>query len=97
MYYLIPSYSSLSVFKYINPVGIMKTENLYGGYLNFNLFGYPVSRLSLSIIFILMLWVVGTAGNMWLFCRMKKFEIKKYIYHFSYRTILSGHYERDRG
>lgn len=83
MYYLIPSYSSLSVFKYINPVGIMKTENLYGGYLNFNLFGYPVSRLSLSIIFILMLCVVGTAGNMWLFCRMKKFEIKKIHMPFS--------------
>lgn len=77
LYYLIPAGSVLSVCKYLSPVGLMKTENLYGGYLNFNLFGYPVSRLSLSLGLICFICVVGTVGSLLLFCRMQNLRVRK--------------------
>lgn len=48
LYLFVPSYSSVNWLKFLNLIGLMKTENLYGSYLNFNLFGYPVSRLLIS-------------------------------------------------
>lgn len=83
LYYLIPAGSSFSVFKYLSPVGLMKTENIYGGYLNFNLFGYPVSRLSLSIGLILFICIVGLVGSLLVFCRIQSFEVKKLRLPFS--------------
>ncbi|MCI8668592.1 MAG: hypothetical protein HFI34_03550 [Lachnospiraceae bacterium] len=77
LYYLIPAGAVLSVCKYLSPVGLMKTENLYGGYLNFNLFGYPVSRLSLSLGLILLICVAGVIGSLLFFCQMQSFEMKK--------------------
>lgn len=77
LYYLIPAGSTGSIFKYLNPVGLMKTENLYGKYLNFNLFGYPVSRLSLSLGLIFLICTTGIVGSLVLFCRMQNFEVKK--------------------
>ncbi|MCM1233714.1 MAG: hypothetical protein NC123_14760 [Butyrivibrio sp.] len=77
LYYLIPAGSVFSVFKYLNPVGLMKTENIYGRYLNFNLFGYPVSRLGLSLLLILLICVFGIVGSLLAFCRMQSFEMRK--------------------
>lgn len=77
LYYLIPSGSVFAIFQYMNPVGLMKTENLYGGYLNFNLFGYPVSRLHLSLLLILLIGAAGVGVSLPLFCRMKNFELRK--------------------
>ncbi len=83
LYYLIPAGSVFSVFKYLSPVGLMKTENIYGGYLNFNLFGYPVSRLSLSIGLMLLICIVGVAGSLFVFCWMQSFEVRKLRLPFS--------------
>lgn len=83
LYYLIPAGSVFSVFKYLSPVGLMKTENIYGGYLNFNLFGYPVSRLSLSLLLILLICMVGVVGSLLVFCRMQSFEVRKMHLPFS--------------
>lgn len=77
LYYLIPYGSVFSVLKYINPVGLLKTENLYGEYLNFNIFGYPISRLSLSVALILLFCVTGISGSLLLFCKMRNMEAKK--------------------
>lgn len=77
LYYLIPAGSVLAVCKYLSPVGLMKTENLYGGYLNFNLFGHPVSRLSLSLGLILFICAAGVIGSLLLFCRTQSLEVKK--------------------
>ena len=84
MYSLIPASSPLAVLKYLNPVGLMKTENLYGGYLNFNLFGHPISRLFLSLLLIVFLCIIGTAGCLWFFFRMQGFEMKKIRLPFSF-------------
>lgn len=76
-YYLIPAGSVFGVFKYINPVGLMKTENLYGGYLNFDIFGYPMSRLNLSAMLIILVCVVGIGSSLLSFCHMRNLEVKK--------------------
>lgn len=83
LYYLIPAGSVFSVFKYLSPVGLMKTENIYGGYLNFDLFGYPVSRLSLTIGLMLLICIAGVAGSLFVFCRMQSFEVRKQRLPFS--------------
>lgn len=104
LYYLIPAGSSFSVFKYLSPVGLMKTENIYGGYLNFNLFGYPVSRLSLSLGLMFLICAVGVIESLLLFCRMQGFEVKKLrlplsmpfrphinlFLHESYKILITG-------
>lgn len=83
LYYLIPADSAFAAFKYMNPVGLMKTENLYGGYLNFDLCGYPVSRLVLSLGLSLLICAAGVMGSLLLFCRMKNFEVRKLRLPFS--------------
>ncbi len=77
LYYLIPAGSIFSMYKYLSPVGLMKTENLYGGYLNFNLFGYPVSRLSLSLGLMLLICAAGVIGSLLLFSRTQSLAVKK--------------------
>ncbi len=77
VYVLIPSGSFLAVLKYSNPVGMMRTEHLYGEYLNFSLFGYPVSRMGLSLLLILLLCAAGIGGSVWTFCRMQSFGVQK--------------------
>ncbi len=105
LYYLVPAGSVLSGCKYLNPVGLMKTENLYGRYLNFNLFGYPVSRLALSLGLIFLICAAGVIGSMLLFGRMQNLEAKKLFLpvsmpfhphsnifrHESYKLLITGH------
>lgn len=77
LYTVIPAGSALAAAKYLNIAGILKTEQLYGGYLNLNLFGYPVSRLTLSWCVILLLAAVGILSSILLFSRGKSLELKK--------------------
>ncbi len=105
MYVWIPAGSSWSIFKYLNPVGIIKTQNLYGGYLNFNLFGYPVSRQLLSFIVLMLLCIVGIVSDLLLFWRMQDCEIRKIqlpfllsfkphvyiLWHESYKILITNH------
>lgn len=105
LYKLLPAGSVWAVCKYLSPVGLMKTENLYGGYLNFNLFGYPVSRLGLSLGMIFFICAVGIIGSLLLFCRMQDFEVKKLhlpvsipfrphtnlFRHESYKLLITNH------
>lgn len=48
LYWLIPAWSSLNWLKYLTIFGMLKTGDIYGGYLNFNLAGYPFSRTVVS-------------------------------------------------
>lgn len=77
LYVLIPAGSEFSVCKYLNPAGLLKTENLYGYYLNFNVLGYPVSRLTLSLVCIFLLSAAGILCSMALFCRTQSLEVRK--------------------
>ncbi|MBQ2745121.1 MAG: hypothetical protein IJF37_05875 [Lachnospiraceae bacterium] len=76
LYLVIPAVSTGSMYKYINLIGILKTENIYGAYLNFNVFEYPVSRLSLSWIVIVMLAVIGILACVLFFMHGENFELK---------------------
>lgn len=77
LYTAIPPVSVLNPFKYLNLMGLLRTENLYGAYLNFNVFGYPVSRLILSWGMIVFLIMSGTAASCLLFIKGSHLQLKK--------------------
>lgn len=87
LYLLLPATEKKSLLKYINFVGLMKTENLYGDYLNFNIGGQPISRLNFSWFVISMFIVIGITASVFLFLYGNHFEVKrrksKYKKHFS--------------
>lgn len=62
LYTLVPAYATVNGLKYLNVIGLLKTENLYGSYLNFNLFGYPFSRLTASWIVLGVCLILGISG-----------------------------------
>lgn len=76
MYMTLSPVGVRSVFKYINPAGFLGTENLYGAYLNFDIFGYPVSRLALSWIILVLVVISGIIACIFLFVYEMKFELK---------------------
>lgn len=77
LYTIIPQVSKLSPLKYLNIIGLLKTENLYGAYLNFNLFGYPVSRLHCSWILIILFAVIGITITYVSFNKGTSFQSKR--------------------
>ena len=48
LYLLIPGTSPLNLFKYVNLISFLRTNDLYRQYLNLNLFGHPVNLLAVS-------------------------------------------------
>ena len=66
-YRIIPASSLWNPLKYLNPYALLQTENLYGGYLNFNILGYPFSRLWLSWIVLLVMMFLGIGLSLALF------------------------------
>lgn len=76
-YLLIPAYSRFAPFKYLSLFGLMKPENLYGGYLNFNIAGYPVERLTLGLWLLLILCAVFAGLAFYSFCRGKSLTVQK--------------------
>lgn len=77
LYFAIPVGENATLAKYINLIGLMKTEHLYGGYLNFNIWDYPISRLHLSWCAIVALAMIGVSISVFLFVRGNNFELKK--------------------
>lgn len=76
-YEFIPAYSVFSPVKYLTFWGAFDSEQLFGEYLNFNIFGFPINRLVLT------LWVTGaafafiTAAGLLLFARGRSLETRK--------------------
>lgn len=81
-YVAIPAYSDLNVIKYLSFFGCMKTEYLYGGYLNLNIAGHAVSRRDLSLMMIGVFCAAGLLVSFLLFCKGKSLEVRK-IYQIS--------------
>lgn len=69
LYLFFPAGTRFSALKYCNPAGIMRTDTLYGAYLNFNLAGYPVSRTAVAWGLILLLSGAGVTLSFLLFKR----------------------------
>lgn len=76
-YEFIPAYSMFSPVKYLTFWGAFNPEQLFGEYLNFNIFGFPINRLTLT------LWATGaafaliTAAALLLFARGRSLETRK--------------------
>ncbi len=79
LYGTIPAASAGAPLKYLNPAGLLRTQNLFGTYLNFNLLGYPVSRLSISLLVTILLASAGIIGTFLLFCTMPRLEARKLL------------------
>lgn len=77
LFYLVPAYSKLNWLKYLNIIGLLRTENIYGGYLNFDILGYPVTRLSMSGAAVIIYAVIGIILSVSAFLKCSNMENKK--------------------
>lgn len=68
-YALIPAYSMWSPLKFLNLIGLLRTETLLGGYWNFNILGTPVSRLTLATGLLMAGCVLGSLLSLLAFGR----------------------------
>lgn len=77
LYILVPASFAGNSCKYLNFAGLMKTGQLYGAYLNLNIGGHPISRLTLSWIAVSAAAVGAAAACLYCFCRGKHLVLKK--------------------
>ncbi len=73
----IPTYSDLCALKYLNFIGAMETDELYGAYLNLNINEAPVSRLMLTWSALALLMLTGVVLCLVLHFRGNNLELKK--------------------
>lgn len=77
LYWLIPAYATINWLKYLNIIGLLKTENIFAGYLNLNFGGYPVSRLISSMGSVIMHGGVGATLSIVSFLKCGSMENRK--------------------
>ncbi|WP_040197115.1 ABC transporter permease [Candidatus Soleaferrea massiliensis] len=97
LYLFVPSYSSANWLKFLNFFGLMKTENLYGSYLNFNFFGYPVSRLLMSWIALGGYLLAGCLLSVFSFLKCRNLGLSALRLPFSIRFKEHGSLYRHEG
>lgn len=85
LYQFVPAASGLSIAKYINLFGFLRTENLYGSYLNLDVCGYPVSRAVLSWIAAGLVVLSGIVLSYVFFRKGRNLQIKRGIKRLSFR------------
>lgn len=73
----IPTYSDLCALKYLNFIGAMETDELYGAYLNLNINEAPVSRLMLTWSALALLMSTGVVLCLVLYLQGNNLELKK--------------------
>lgn len=82
---LIPSIlclQSTGLVAYLNPIGAGDTEALFRTYRNLNVFGFPVSTLTVSLVYVVVSLVLGLLFILLLHCRcvpMLSYSAKKRI------------------
>lgn len=77
LYRYIPAYSSFHWLKYLNVIGLLNTSQIYGGYMNFNLGGYPVSRCTASLIALFLYVFLGITATIYAFLKCRSWELQK--------------------
>lgn len=85
LYQFIPAISKLGMVKHINLYGILRTENLYGTYLNLNFGGYPFSRVVLSWLVISIVVLSGCILSFVFFLKGKGLQVNRLAKSFSFR------------
>ncbi len=83
LYRYIPAYSSFHWLKYLNVIGLLNTSQIYGGYMNFNLGGYPVSRCTASLIALVLYVFFGVTITIYAFLKCRNWKLKKLRLPFS--------------
>ena len=77
LYIAIPTYSNLCPLKYLNFIGAMETEELYGAYLNLNINETPVPRLTLTWTTLGVLASIGVVLCLLIYLRGSHLELQK--------------------
>lgn len=77
-YEFIPAYSVFSPVKYLTFWGAFDPEQLFGEYLNFNIFGFPINRLTLTLWITGVMLVAITATGLLLFAKGRSLETRKF-------------------
>lgn len=67
IYVIIPSYSKLNLLKYLSFFGLLRSDVLYGTYLNLNILGYPVSYACCAFVLLSVLLLLGIIATLVLF------------------------------
>lgn len=105
LYRFVPAASRSSVAKHINLFAILRTENLYGSYLNLNLAGFPFSRMVLSWIATAAAIGAGVALSVLFFLKGSRLQFKRgkkrpafpfhahacLLRHESYKILIMNH------
>ena len=76
LYAGIPAASKGAVFKYLNLAGCLRTEKLYGAYLNLNVLGRPLSRMWLALGLLALTIVTGVSCCLILFIKGESFTLR---------------------
>ena len=76
-YAVIPAGSAFHMFKYLSFFGMLETERLYGGYLNFNVWGNAVPRLAATMLCLILFGAAGAAAAFFLFLRGRSLVMQK--------------------
>lgn len=90
----IPSQSDWNLLKYLNPAAVLRTNELYRQYLNFNLFGRPVNLIPAVFWFLLAAGALLIAGVLFAFVYKRQVRANRISLR---RTPLSFLRPRQRG
>ncbi len=85
LYRFVPAASKISAAKYANLYGALRAENLYGTYLNLNLWEHPLSRVTLTWMLISMVILAGVALSIVFFVKGGKLQCKRVTRRFYLR------------
>lgn len=85
LYRFVPAVSKLSIARHVNLFGILRTETLYGTYLNLDFGGHPISRVTLSWIVIGIVVLSGIFFSFVCFLSGKRLQIKRMAKRLSFR------------
>ena len=67
LYAFIPSYLHLNLLKHLSYFSLLRTDALFGTYLNLNIMGFPLGRTSCSLVLLAVLLSAGIAAVLLLF------------------------------
>mgnify|MGYP007098660707 CR=1 FL=1 len=76
LYMGIPAASRGTALKYLNLAGCLRTEKLYGAYLNLNVLGQPLSRMWLTLGLLALTIVTGVSCCLILFVKGEGFTLR---------------------
>lgn len=76
MFAWIPAQSEWNMLKHLNPAAVLRTNEIYRQYLNFNLFDRPVNLISTVFLFLLATGILLTTCVLFAFVCKRQFHVK---------------------